>query len=139
DQGVVGCDGDASEVLGVQTTLVGQGADDGTWADVLALAHRDAVGGQVCVVTVEAGRTVTTVTPVAATATTVVEVAVTTSIAAVSAVTVPATVAVSGLLGQEEVVAGLSLGGQCGGDVLEGYVVLVGVLLDQSAEESDLG
>src|SRR5699024_11420620 len=51
----------------------------------------------------------------------------------------PATVAVSGLLGQEEVVAGLSLGGQCGGDVLEGYVVLVGVLLDQSAEESDLG
>ena len=44
DQCVVATDVDVSEVLGGQATLVGDGADDGTRADVLATTDADAVG-----------------------------------------------------------------------------------------------
>ena len=132
DQGVVDGDGDAAEVLAGQATLVGQGADDGTRADVLTLAHREAVGGEVAVTVGTRG----TLTALAA----LLEAA-----AAAVAATVLALEAVGALAAalrreilHEEVGAGLGLCGQGCGDILQRDVLLVGVTLDQLAERIQL-
>ena len=121
DQGVVDGDGDASEVLRVQAAFVGQGADDGSRAHVLALAHLEAVGLEVAVAAV---------TATAVAATTVVAVPL------VAVLTVAAVVLRRFL--HQEVRSGLRLCGQGCGDVLHRHVLLLGVGTDQGTEEFEL-
>ena len=136
-QGEVAADGDAAEVLGVQAALVGQGADDRARADVLALAHVQAVGVEVAAV-VEAAATapvpaIIAVKAVASASAPVVAVE-TVAVAAVALVAF-----VARRLLHQELVAGQGLGGQGGGDVVHRHVVRGGVLAHHCLEDLQVG
>ena len=134
NQRKVAADGDAAEVLGVQPALVGQRPDNGTRADVLALAHVQTVGVKVPAV-VEAA-SATAVTPVVAVET--VTAAPTTVAAVIPVETVAAVALVAWRLLHQELVAGQGLGGQGGGDVVHRHVIGRGVLADHGLEHLDV-
>ena len=124
-------DGDATEVLGGQATLIGQGTDDGTGTDVLALAHIKAVGNKVTVRTTRAA--ITTVT--AAAEATAVAVA---TVVALKAVTVAAVTLGLRLLLEQELLAALQLHGECGGNVVHGHIIGLRVRAHEAAEDLHL-
>ena len=130
----VSADGDATEVLGVQPALVGQGTNNGTRAHVLALAHVQTVGVEVPAV-VEAAPA-TAIAPVVAVET--VTAASTTVAAVIPVETVAAIALVARRLLHQELVASQRLGGQGGGDVVHRHVVGRGVLADHGLEHLDV-
>src|SRR5690606_23810367 len=125
-------DVDLAEVVATQATLVGESADDLAGLDLVALAHRDAVGRQVGVRTgtTRSALLVATSAVVAAAA----PVVATTAVVAVVARGVQEFL----LRLQGEGVLAVHHRGDGGGDVDLGHVVLVDVVLDHVAEEVDL-
>ena len=128
-----------AEVLRRQAALVGDGADDRAGAHVLAAADADAelahaVAGELGALGLAGGVLAAAVADAAATA---VLLEAATALAAVAATAVAiVALAARRLLHQE--VAVLRRRGQRGGDVGQRGVVLVGVGLDQLAEDRDL-
>ena len=131
-QGMFREDADASEVAGVHTTLVGQGTDDGTRAHALAVAHRQAVHGQLLAVAIRDARSFLIEALVeglvrSASAAVIVAIAITAARALLLR-----------LLLHQEVLASLQLGSQGCRNVRQLDLVGLRVLLHQVAEDTDL-
>ena len=118
---------DAAEVLGGQTTLVGQGAHDGTRAHALALAHVQAVGLKV---PIRAARSAVASSPTT--------VAVAATAITVETVALAAVLLADRALLEQEVLSALQLHGQGCGDVIHRHVFRRGVFAHHLAEEVEL-